>query len=414
MARTRGGPRDRFSAAAYSARDLQHDRVPDPRRQLDRAGLFAIPVPLKSGLAWSPTAGDALIVFALLMLMFEFIKTTRQGKSFVEHFLALLLAGGATAEFVMVPEAANSTFFMLVVICFVDLFAGFAASLRRARRAVVVAEPEPVVVAAPLRAEPVRAEPVRVEPVRAEPVRMEPVGPSRQIRSPASNLRRRPSLRPAPSRWSKSSPCKRSARELISASRHLSFPQNENTRFPSARPLARLCARRNGRDLASARKPCGDRNAESRRHRRRCRGRGGRGAVRGRAGDDRHRRRLLLPGGQARPAGVGLQRLRPRGRGGDDREDAGCRRDAQDRRDLAARRHGAGRDRSLGIDPEGAWPLRPRPRAAPCDRLRRERLCDRAARRLRLGRVCRQAQAACGLGEILSAGRRGAARSAAS
>ena len=107
------------------------------------------------------------------MLMFEFIKTTRQGKSFVEHFLALLLAGGATAEFVMVPEAANSTFFMLVVICFVDLFAGFAASLRRARRAVVI-EPEPVVVAPPPRAEPVRVEPVRVEPVRAEPVAPNP------------------------------------------------------------------------------------------------------------------------------------------------------------------------------------------------------------------------------------------------
>jgi hypothetical protein len=138
--------------------------------------VYSIPVPLKSGLAWSPTAGDALIVFALLMLMFEFIKTTRQGKSFVEHFLALLLAGGATAEFVMVPEAANSTFFMLVVICFVDLFAGFAASLRRARRAVVV-EPEPVVVAPAPRAEPVRAEPVRVEPVRMELARAEPPVP---------------------------------------------------------------------------------------------------------------------------------------------------------------------------------------------------------------------------------------------
>ncbi len=131
-------------------------------------------VPLKSGDVWSPTAGDALITFALLMLMFEFIKATRQGKSFIEHFLALLLAGGATAEFVMVHEAASSTFFLLVVICFVDLFAGFAASLRRARRAVVI-EPETVVVAPSPRAEPA---PVRVEPVRVEPARAEPVPPN--------------------------------------------------------------------------------------------------------------------------------------------------------------------------------------------------------------------------------------------
>jgi hypothetical protein len=142
--------------------------------------IYPIPVPLKSGDLWSPTAGDALIAFALLMLMFEFIKATRQGKSFVEHFLALLLAGGATAEFVMVHEAASSTFFVLVVICFVDLFAGFAASLRRARRAVVI-EPEPVVVASP-RAEPVRVEPVRVEPARAEPV---PPNPFTRVEPPA-------------------------------------------------------------------------------------------------------------------------------------------------------------------------------------------------------------------------------------
>jgi hypothetical protein len=140
-----------------------------------------LPVPLKSGDLWSPTAGDALITFALLMLMFEFIKATRQGKSFVEHFLALLLVGGATAEFVMVHEAASSTFFLLVVICFVDLFAGFAASLRRARRAVVI-EPETVVVAPSPRAEPVRVEPVRVEPARAEPV---PPNPFTRVEPPA-------------------------------------------------------------------------------------------------------------------------------------------------------------------------------------------------------------------------------------
>ena len=147
----------------------------------------AMPVPLKSGDMWLPTAGDALITFALLMLMFEFIKATRQGKSFVEHFLALLLAGGATAEFVMVHEAATSTFFVLVVICFVDLFAGFAASLRRARRAVVI-EPEPVVVASP-RAEPVRVEPVRVEPVRVEPAparaEVVPPNPFTRVEPPA-------------------------------------------------------------------------------------------------------------------------------------------------------------------------------------------------------------------------------------
>jgi hypothetical protein len=141
--------------------------------------LYSVPIPLKSGVSWAPTAGDALLAFSLLMLMCEFIKSARQGKSFVEHFLALLLVGGATAEFVMVREAGNSTFFLFVAICFVDLFAGFAASIRRVRRA-VVAEAEPAgypKVARTEPAEPVRAEPARVEPVHAEPFgRVEPAG----------------------------------------------------------------------------------------------------------------------------------------------------------------------------------------------------------------------------------------------
>jgi hypothetical protein len=140
------------------------------------APIYSVPLPLKSGVPFTATVSDAFLTFALLMLMCEFIKSARQGKSLVEHFLALLLAGGAAAEFWMVREGANSTFLLFVVICFVDLFAGFAASLRRARRAVVVEETAPR--AAPVaRAEPARVEPTHVEPARVEPARSEPVNP---------------------------------------------------------------------------------------------------------------------------------------------------------------------------------------------------------------------------------------------
>ena len=133
------------------------------------------------------------------MLMFEFIKSTRQGKSFVEHFLALLLAGGAAAEFWMVREAGNSTFLLFVVICFVDLFAGFAASLRRARRAVVV-EPEPVAG---------RRAPSRRASSRSRPSRR---GPSRRAPNPFTRVEPAPRAEPVitSSRVQKSSPCARS------------------------------------------------------------------------------------------------------------------------------------------------------------------------------------------------------------
>jgi hypothetical protein len=150
--------------------------------------LFAYRLP--SGLLWEPTASDAFILFSLLMLMLEFIKSTKHGKSLIEHFLSLLLAGGAGAEFAMVNPAAimnqaaapqqmgNSTFMLFVAICAVDLFAGFAASLRRASRAVAI-EPVPVAPVPPTvpvaRPEPARSDPFTEPTPRAEPVvRVEP------------------------------------------------------------------------------------------------------------------------------------------------------------------------------------------------------------------------------------------------
>ena len=131
--------------------------------------------PLKSGIEWTPTLGDAFLAFALLLLMFEFIKATNYGKSIVEHFLSIVLAGGAAAEFVMVDKAGTSVFLLFVAICFVDLFAGFAASLRRARRGYVAETAAPATYVEPsTRAAPVR-DPAAVAPaVRAESARLEP------------------------------------------------------------------------------------------------------------------------------------------------------------------------------------------------------------------------------------------------
>src|SRR6266567_3345102 len=129
--------------------------------------LYAFRLP--SGIVFEPTASDAFLVFSLLMLMFEFIKSTKHGKSLVEHFLGILLVGGAGAEFAMAnpnaimnqPSAplqtGNSTFMLFVAICVVDLLAGFAASLRRARRTVAVEAPFAPVAGASAPA--VRAEP---------------------------------------------------------------------------------------------------------------------------------------------------------------------------------------------------------------------------------------------------------------
>jgi hypothetical protein len=104
-----------------------------------------VTVPLLSGAEWSMTIGDALIVLALLMLMMEIVKAARRGKSMVDHVLSLIVLGIAVGELLRVPQAANSTFAILTVICLVDLLGGYSMGMRRAaaRRAVAPIAPVP-------------------------------------------------------------------------------------------------------------------------------------------------------------------------------------------------------------------------------------------------------------------------------
>jgi len=103
-------------------------------------------VQLSSGAAWDVTFGDLLIAIAILLLLLELIKAARMGRrSIVDHGLALLLFIGITAEFILVRQAATSTFFLLAVISFVDAFGGFAFALRPKQRAMVIEAPQPVV-----------------------------------------------------------------------------------------------------------------------------------------------------------------------------------------------------------------------------------------------------------------------------
>ena len=92
-----------------------------------------------SGGDWSMSAGDMLITLAILLLFGEMMKSTRIGmRTVVDHALSLVLFLAFMVEFLLVKQAASSTFFLLLVISFVDVLGGFAVSLRSAQRGLTV------------------------------------------------------------------------------------------------------------------------------------------------------------------------------------------------------------------------------------------------------------------------------------
>jgi hypothetical protein len=84
---------------------------------------------------FSLSFGDGLVVLGLAFLFLEVAKATRMSRrSVVDHILSLLLFIAMLIEFLLVPETATATFFLLLAISFVDVIAGFVVSLRTAQR----------------------------------------------------------------------------------------------------------------------------------------------------------------------------------------------------------------------------------------------------------------------------------------
>ena len=88
-----------------------------------------------SGAEWSMTLSDLLIAFSLVLLFAEILKATRTGqKSIMDHILSMLVFILALVGFLLLPQAATSTFVIIMLICLVDVVAGFSITIRTAQR----------------------------------------------------------------------------------------------------------------------------------------------------------------------------------------------------------------------------------------------------------------------------------------
>ena len=96
-------------------------------------------VHMVSGGDWSMSVGDMLVTLSILLLTGEVMKSTRIGvRTVVDHALSLVLFLAILVEFLLVKQAATSTFFLMLVISFVDVLGGFAVTLRSAQRDLTV------------------------------------------------------------------------------------------------------------------------------------------------------------------------------------------------------------------------------------------------------------------------------------
>ncbi|EHS50781.1 hypothetical protein PDO_0310 [Rhizobium sp. PDO1-076] len=96
-------------------------------------------VAMLSGALWTLSLGDVLVLVALVVLFIEVLKATRSGRgSLLNHMLSMLVFIVFLVEFLLVRNAATPIFFMLMIIAFIDVVAGFAISNRAAARDVSI------------------------------------------------------------------------------------------------------------------------------------------------------------------------------------------------------------------------------------------------------------------------------------
>jgi hypothetical protein len=146
-----------------------------------------VTLPLMSGAPWPVTLSDMLLALGIVMLLLEVMKGARPGAKYLtDHLLSLIVFGAATAEFLLWPRFASSTYFLLGLLALVDFLSGVALHVRRGRPATVMSSRRDRRTAAEVRPEPGNvhagqpapasepASPGSLDPAPSSPVLSEP------------------------------------------------------------------------------------------------------------------------------------------------------------------------------------------------------------------------------------------------
>ena len=90
----------------------------------------AVTIHMFSGDDWHYSVGDALVTLSLILLFIEIVKATRtNARQIANHGLSMLVFIIALVEFIVLHGFANSTFFLILVMCLVDVVGGYTISI---------------------------------------------------------------------------------------------------------------------------------------------------------------------------------------------------------------------------------------------------------------------------------------------
>ena len=88
-----------------------------------------------SGTTWVFSLGDLILTLGLFLLFIEILKATRIGRnSIIDHLLSTIVLIVFLIEFLLIPGASTSIFFILMLMSLIDVMAGFSVSIRSATR----------------------------------------------------------------------------------------------------------------------------------------------------------------------------------------------------------------------------------------------------------------------------------------
>ena len=90
---------------------------------------------------WRFMIGDLLVSLSVILLYIEVFKATRTSSaSIMDHGLSLLVFIVCLIEFIVLKPMGTSVFFIITLICLLDVIAGFTITIKTARRDIGLGE----------------------------------------------------------------------------------------------------------------------------------------------------------------------------------------------------------------------------------------------------------------------------------